>query len=106
MYRGTRAMRDCASERCSAPKTARGMAKHRLLKEAILSRPRALAMSSLAAHRPINRRAMPAEHMATATGIWKNVARRAGRIGLPICLQRLGFYNETELGYAVVRPPA
>src|SRR5215472_14698309 len=93
MYRGTRAIRDCASERCSAPKTASGMAKHKLLKAAILSRPRALAMSFLAAHRPIKKRAIPAEHMATATGIWKNAARMAECIDLRV--QSLGFYNET-----------
>src|SRR5260370_29777529 len=39
MYEGTLSMMNLAAERCSAPKTAKGMAKHKLLRATILSRP-------------------------------------------------------------------
>src|SRR6266403_2651967 len=42
MYDGTRFIRNFAPERCSAPKAANGMAKHKLVRAAILSRPRGL----------------------------------------------------------------
>ena len=37
MYEGTPSMMNLAPERCSAPKTAKGMAKHKLLRTTILS---------------------------------------------------------------------
>src|SRR5689334_2894447 len=85
MYWGTRFMRARGMERCSAPNTASGMAKHKLVRATILSRPRALAMSFLAAHAPIKKRAMPAEHMATAgRERSENMKRMVEGIGLPI----------------------
>ncbi len=53
MYRGTRFMSSRGPKRCSAPKTASGMAKHKLLKATILSRPRAEAISLFAANTSI-----------------------------------------------------
>src|SRR5262249_20680894 len=65
MYRGTRPMTICGPKRCSAPKTASGIAKHRLLEATILSRPCAAAISCFWTHTPITNSAMPAEHIAT-----------------------------------------
>src|SRR5262249_20751741 len=85
MYRGTRFATNCAPKRCKAPKTASGIAKHKLLKATILSRPRAAATSFFAANAPIKNSAMPAEHKPTAVGeVPKNVAGMAGCIGSPI----------------------
>src|SRR5205814_119859 len=50
MYEGTLSMMNLAPERCSAPKTAKGMAKHKLVTAMILSRPPARAISVFAAH--------------------------------------------------------
>ena len=84
MYRGTRFMSNRGPKRCSAPKTASGMAKHKLLKATILSRPRAEAISLFAANTPIKKSAMPAEQVATTVGeVSKNVARLVGCIDFP-----------------------
>ena len=69
-------MRAFAAARCRAPKTAKGAAKHRLLKATTLSRPRARAISSLAAHSATKKMRMPAPHIETTVReISKNVAR-------------------------------
>src|SRR6266404_3113708 len=83
MYFGTKATRAFAPKRCSAPNTASGAAKHRLLSVVILSRPRASANSFFAAHPPIKRTAIPATHMAITSGAtWKNMARMVVYIDL------------------------
>src|ERR1700722_8513566 len=75
IYEGTMVMRPLAAARCNAPKTARGAAKHKLLKATILSKPRARATSALAAHRAITKSRMPALHIETTVReIAKNVA--------------------------------
>src|ERR1700739_4511749 len=77
IYEGTASMRNLAPERCSAPKTANGMAKHKLSKATILSRPCARAISALAAHRAIRKSRKPAAHIDTAVREnSKNVARK------------------------------
>jgi hypothetical protein len=81
MYGGTMSLTNAGPKRCSAPKTASGIPKHKLLKATILSRPRASAIWFFAAHTPIKKSAMPAEHIATAVPeISKNVARVIGYI--------------------------
>src|ERR1700720_3663603 len=65
IYEGTMGMRDSAAARCRAPKTAKGIAKHKLLKATILSRPRARAISALAAHSAIRKSRMPGLHIET-----------------------------------------
>src|SRR5580704_3567599 len=76
MYEGTPSMMDLASEKCSAPKTAKGAAKHKLLKATTLSRPWACAISVFAAQRAIRKSPMPAPHIETTVlGIPRNVAR-------------------------------
>jgi hypothetical protein len=55
MYFGTRSLTNPGPKRWSAPKTARGIAKYKLLKATILSRPRASAISFFAAHTPIKK---------------------------------------------------
>src|SRR5580704_10590389 len=106
MYQGTMVARAFAAARCSAPKTAKGAAKHRLLKATTFSRPRACAISSLAAHSATKKIRMPAPHIESTVGeISKNVARmvscmwtasitwRAPETRLPVqCSIRL--YNE------------
>src|SRR6266576_427611 len=66
IYEGTPGRTNSTPERCRAPKTARGMAKHKLLKATILSRPRARAISVFAAHSAIRKRRMPALHIETS----------------------------------------
>src|ERR1700692_3767328 len=81
MYEGTPSMMNLAPERCSAPKTAKGMAKHKLLKATILSRPPARAISVFADHSAIRKTRMPALHIETAAReISKNVPRMMVRI--------------------------
>src|SRR5256885_13029703 len=63
MYEGTLSMMNFAPERCSAPKTAKGTAKHKLLKATILSRPPARAISVFAAHSATRKSRMPAPHI-------------------------------------------
>src|SRR6202051_210975 len=76
MYEGTPSMMNFAPERCSAPKTARGRAKHKLVKATILSRPLARAISVLAANRATRKKRIPAPHIESTAGeISKNVAR-------------------------------
>src|SRR5579863_5363629 len=65
MYEGTMVMSDSAAARCRAPKTAKGAAKHKLLKATILSMPRARATSVFAAHTAIRIIRMPALHIET-----------------------------------------
>src|SRR5216683_7751068 len=79
IYRGTRGRTNPTSERCRAPKTAKGMAKHKLLRATILSRPRARAISALAAHRAIRKSRMPALHIASAV---RENAKNAERMGV------------------------
>ena len=55
-----------AADRCSAPKTASGIAKHRLLKATTLSTPVARATALFAAGKPIAKRTTAAAHVAFA----------------------------------------
>src|SRR5216684_2115090 len=72
------------AERCRAQKTAKGMAKNKLLKATILSRPRARAISFLADQRAIRKITMPALHIESgARDNAKNVARRDVCICMP-----------------------
>src|SRR5580692_4638612 len=82
MYEGTSGMMSPASERCSAPKTANGSAKHKLLKTTILSRPRTCAMSLFTAHSAIRRTTMAAPPIeAGMRENSRNMARIVGCIG-------------------------
>src|SRR5690242_8817868 len=84
MYEGTASMMNLAPERCSAPKTAKGTAKHKLLKATILSRPPARAISLFAAHSATRKSTMPAPHIEAAVReISKNVARTV------VCMARM-----------------
>src|SRR5580700_5687393 len=84
IYEGTLSMMNLVPERCSAPKTAKGMAKHKLLKATILSRPPTRARSVFAAHSARRKSRMPALHIETIVrGISKNVARRVVCIWMP-----------------------
>src|ERR1700739_4042416 len=67
IYEGTRGRTNPTPERCSAPKTARGMAKHKLVKATILSRPRARTTSIFAAQSAIRKSRTPALHIETGT---------------------------------------
>src|ERR1700683_4126613 len=72
---------DLAAARCSAPKTANGIAKHILLSATILSRPRACARSRFAPNIPITKSAKAAEHIEIAMGeISKSRTAKAARI--------------------------
>src|SRR6202790_3273030 len=76
IYEGTIGMRDSAAGRCRAPKTAKGAAKHKLLKATLLSRPRARAISVFAAHSATRKSRTPALHIETTVReISKNAAR-------------------------------
>src|ERR1700745_3819822 len=76
MYEGTASMMNLAPERCSAPKTAKGTAKHKLLKATTLFRPPAPAISLFVAHSATRKSAIPAPHIETAgREISKNVAK-------------------------------
>src|SRR5258706_8051772 len=76
IYEGTMGRTNSMAERCRAPKTAKGIAKHKLLKAAILSRPLACATSVLAAHKAIRKITMPALHIESGVReISKNAAR-------------------------------
>src|SRR6202167_71797 len=63
MYEGTMVARPGAAERCSAPKTARGIAKHILPNATTLSSPPARAKWALTAHMPIRKSTIPPVHM-------------------------------------------
>src|SRR5437868_15454250 len=84
------------AERCSAPKTANGMAKHKLVRATILSRPQARAISFLAASRPITSSARPAADIEKAVREnSKNTARMIGCMDLPNSLE---FYEDVGSG--------
>src|SRR6202008_3503497 len=84
MYEGTASMMNLAPDRCSAPKTANGMAKHKLLNATILSRPRARSTSALAAQTAIGKSTMPALHIEAAVREnSKNAARMVLCMGMP-----------------------
>src|SRR5229473_1628461 len=84
IYEGTRGRTNSTAERCRAPKTAKGMAKHKLLKATILSRPRARAISALVAHRAIRKTRMPALHIESGVRCnAKNAARRVVCMCMP-----------------------
>src|SRR5215471_3625846 len=84
MYDGTRAARDRGLERCSAPKTANGTAKHKWVEATIFSMPRARAISFFAANSPIASSARPAPHIDKAVPEnARNTSRIAGCIDLP-----------------------
>src|ERR1700739_3024072 len=84
MYEGTSSMMNLAPERCSAPKTAKAIAKHKFLKATILSRPLARVMSLFAAHSATRKRTMPALHIETAVReISKKVAKMVVCMWMP-----------------------
>src|ERR1700722_245395 len=83
-YGGTMAVMNVPAERCSAPKTANGTAKHKLVRAAILSRPRAWPISFFAAHRPMPKSARPAAAIEKAVREnSKNAARITGCMDPP-----------------------
>src|SRR5260370_35891549 len=83
IYEGTMSMMNLALARCSAPKTAKGMANHKLLKATTLSRPLAPAISVFAVHSATTKSRMPALHAETTeTEMSNNVAR------MGLCLWR------------------
>src|SRR5262249_2399674 len=65
MYDGTILM-GISPAKCSAPKTAKGMAKHTWVRATTFWRPRAWAISVLAANRPITSRTRPAADIQKA----------------------------------------
>src|SRR5260370_35333110 len=84
IYEGTMSMMNLGLERCSAPKTAKGMAKHKLLKATTLSRPLARAISVFAVHSATTKSRRPALHAKTTVGkIPKNGARTVVRKWIP-----------------------
>src|SRR5690349_2612030 len=83
MNLGTNRMMDLARAKCSAPKTAKGLAKHKLLKATILSRPLARAMSVFATHSAIRKSRMPALHIETTV---REISKNAARMIVCICL--------------------
>src|SRR5262249_26681095 len=99
MYGGTIGAMDFGLKRCSAPKTARGTATHKLVKATILSSlygPRAATMSFFAAHAAIKKSAMPATHIAAAVRESpRNTARMVGRIDFR-SLRSFGFYMAND----------
>src|ERR1700719_3245289 len=104
MYEGTTSMMNLAPERCSAPKTAKGIAKHKLLKATILPRPLAPAISSLAAHSATRKSRMPALHIATAVReISKKVARMFMCMWMPSVTRVLYLGQNLVLDVKTVR---
>src|SRR5277367_1831510 len=77
IYEGTMGMRDSAAARCRAPKTAKGAAKHKLLKATILSRPRARVRSVFAAQIATRKITTPAVHIE---GTVREITRNAPRM--------------------------
>src|ERR1700722_1701747 len=77
MYEGTIVARPSAAARCRAPKTARGAAKHKLLKATILSRPRARTISVFAAQSATRKSRMAALHIETTE---REISRNAARM--------------------------
>src|SRR6266705_4765389 len=94
IYEGTLSMMNLAAERCKAPKTAKGMAKHKLLKATILSRPWARAISFLVDHRAIRKTTMPALHIES--GVRDNIKNAAGRV---VCMCIRGKVRVRYLGH-------
>src|SRR5579875_457269 len=88
MYDGTASMMNLAPERCSAPKTANGMAKHKLLKATILSRALARAISVFAAQSAITKSTMPALHIETAV---REISRNVARMVVCMWMSGVGF---------------
>ena len=86
-------IRSFAAEICSAPNTAKGMAKHKLLKATILSRPRAFAKSALAAHSAIRKIRMPALHIEAGV---REIAKKTAR-GV-VCM---GYQAKNRVLYSV-----
>src|ERR1700757_4776432 len=92
IYGGTPFLMNAAADRCSAPKTANGMAKHRFPNATTLSRPLALDKSLLVAHKPINRSTIPAAVIETA--VRENSKKRARMNGCTfINTLALGLYK-------------
>src|ERR1035438_4203757 len=84
MYDGTAFIINFPPERCSAPKTANGMAKHKWVRATTLSMPRAWVISFFAANRPIASSASPAADMEKAVREnSRNTARVIGCMDLP-----------------------
>src|SRR5438552_3253258 len=99
IYEGTLSMINLAPERCSAPKTANGMAKHKLLKATILSKPPARAISVFAAHSATRKSRMPALHIETTVGeISKNMARMVVCMWMPGVSSRALSRPESPFG--------
>src|SRR5258708_16609477 len=83
MYDGT-IFRGIPPERCSAPKAANGMAKHKGVRATTLSMPQDWVISFFAASRPIASSARLAAHIETA--LFKNsrnTPRIVARMDLP-----------------------
>src|SRR5579863_1913320 len=90
---GTRVMMPLAAAKCSAPNTAKGRAKHKLLKTTTLSRPLARAISLFAAHSAIRRSTMAAMHIEVAVREnARNMARMVGCMWMP--RRKLALYQE------------
>src|SRR5258708_24948975 len=90
MYEGTPSMMNLAPERCSAPKTANGTAKHKLLKATIFSRPPARAISAFAAHSPTRKSRMPALHSETTV---REISTNMARIHLCMWVLNLSLHS-------------
>src|ERR1017187_1580074 len=102
IYDGTTASRDCWLERCSAPKTANGMAKHKGARATILSMPRAWAILFFAANSPIASSERPAADIDKAVPEnARNTARIVGCIDLPNRCKLLRFYDKVRFKTAV-----
>src|SRR5580692_10735262 len=105
MYGGTAFIRIFPPERCSAPKAANGIAKHKLVRATILLGPRAFAISFFAANRPITSSASPAPDIETAgRENSKNAARIVGGRDLLKLVQRVKFYD--DVGFQGCTPPS
>src|SRR6267154_5988559 len=99
MYEGTASMMNLAPERCSAPNTAKGTPKHKLLSATILSSPRAPAISLFAAHSATRKSTMPAPHIETAVReISKNVARMVVCMWMP-CISSRALSRSESLSW-------
>src|ERR1051326_966993 len=89
MYGGTRPIMALPSETWSAPKTASGTAKHKLVSAKIRSRPRARAISFFAANSPITNTARPATDIHRAGLENSTNAARIGGMDLLLGLSPL-----------------
>src|ERR1700752_259582 len=95
MYGGTRPIMEFPRAKCSAPKTANGMAKHKLVRATIRSRPRARAISLRAAHRPITSTARPA--MDIRNGGPEKSMKAARIVGIDLLNQAKNIINAFSL---------